>query len=278
MSPGLGGGLSMKHHAIFGSVALVCASLFITAAMAAEDCKPLQMATTTKLIGMSNRKYVPVAINGVPKLLLLDTGGFMSQLSRDSVDELKLTTHDGYIQLADASGNVSRKYVITDTLKLGTLTAQKQPMMVSPGNLEADGILSSDLLLRYDVEMDFAGNKLNYFLPDHCEGKVIYWHPDSVAAVPITVVDKSRLMVPVTLDGRKFNAIRRACKGDPENPVTSAELAVKARMHLVGGGMPGDEADRFIAAVNALTEDRPVAELGLFRHGGEPPAARRRSA
>jgi 2-methylcitrate dehydratase PrpD len=81
-----------------------------------------------------------------------------------------------------------------------------------------------------------------------------------------------------TTDGRKFSAIRRACKGDPENPVTGAELAVKARLHLIDGGMPGDEADRFIAAVNALTEDRPVAELGLFRRGGEPPVARRRSA
>jgi 2-methylcitrate dehydratase PrpD len=81
-----------------------------------------------------------------------------------------------------------------------------------------------------------------------------------------------------TSDGRKFSAIRRACKGDPENPVTGAELAVKARLHLIDGGMPGEEADRFIAAVNALTEDRPVAELGLFRRGGEPPVARRRSA
>jgi hypothetical protein len=197
----------MKHHAVFGLALLACAGLLNTGARAADECGPLKMATSAKLIGMTSRKFVPVAINGVPKILLLDTGGFMSQLSRDTVDELKIPTHDGYIQLADVSGNVSKKYVIADTLKLGNLVAANQPMMVSPGNLDADGILSSDLLLRYDVEMDFAGNKLNYFLPEHCKGKVIYWHPDAIAAVPITIVDKSRLMVPVTLDGQKFNAM-----------------------------------------------------------------------
>ncbi|HWA41611.1 MAG TPA: MmgE/PrpD family protein [Hypericibacter adhaerens] len=80
-----------------------------------------------------------------------------------------------------------------------------------------------------------------------------------------------------TTDGRKFNALRRACKGDPENPVTSAELAVKGRMLLTEGGMTPAEADGFIASVEALTEDRPVASLGLFRRG-EAPVVKRRSA
>jgi hypothetical protein len=198
----------MNHQTIFGSALLACAGLFSTAAMAADECGPLKLATSVKLIDVQNRELIPVTINGVSKILLLDTGGYMSQLSRKTVEEMKIPAYDGAIQLADVSGNVSRKYVIIDTLTLGTLTAQKQPMMVSPGDwLDADGILSSDLLLRYDVEMDFPGRKIKYFLPDHCKGKVIYWHPDAVAAVPITIVDKSRLMVPVKLDGQEFNAL-----------------------------------------------------------------------
>jgi predicted aspartyl protease len=198
----------MRYRAILGSATLACAGLFSTAALAAEECGPLKMATSVKLINFGRSELIPVDVNGVPKVLLLDTGGYMSQLSRDTVEELKLATHDSAVQLIDISGNVSRKYVIADTLKIGTLVAPNHPMLVSPGQyLSADGILSSDLLLRYDVEMDFPGKKMNYFLPDHCKGKVVYWRPDGVAAVPITIKDKSRLMVPVKLGDQTFNAM-----------------------------------------------------------------------
>lgn len=197
----------MKYRTSLALAALACASLFGTPASAADECGPLKLFTSVKLVSMGRSRLVPVTINGTPKALLLDTGGFMSQLSRASAEELKLSLHDSALRLADASGNVSRSYAIADTLTLGTLTAQKQPLMVAPGWLDADGILSSDLLLRYDVEMDFPGGKLNYFSPDHCKGKVVYWKSDAVAAVPITVKDRSRLMVPVKLDGHEFNAM-----------------------------------------------------------------------
>jgi hypothetical protein len=196
----------MKYQPLWVSAALVCAALLSTAASAAEECGPLRLFTSAKLLSLGNRNVVPVTINGAPKALLLDTGGYMSQLSRATVDELKIPLHDSALMLADVSGNVSRSYVIADTLTLGTLTAQKQPLMVSRG-LDADGILSSDLLLRYDVEMDFPGRKLNYFSPDHCRGKVVYWKADTVAAVPITIKDRSRLIVPVKLDGHEFTAL-----------------------------------------------------------------------
>ncbi|HWY63740.1 MAG TPA: aspartyl protease family protein [Rhizomicrobium sp.] len=198
----------MEFRAILASAALACVSLSGAAAFAAEECGPLKMVTGVKMMGMGNNRLIPVTINGAPKLLMLDTGGYMSQLSRDVTDEMKMKRLDSVINLADLSGNVSRSFVIADTLQLGSLVAQKQPLFVSPGNFEyGDGILSSDLLLRYDVEMDFPGRKLNYFSPDHCKGKVVYWKADAVAAVPITIKDKSRLIIPVKLDGHEFKAI-----------------------------------------------------------------------
>lgn len=196
----------MNYGPFLASASFAC--VFATSALAADECGPLRIVSSVKMMGMDSSKLVPVTINGVPKLLLLDTGGYMSQLSRDAVEELKLQRHDSALSLADVSGNVSKSYVIADTLQLGNLIAQKQPLMVSPGNFDfGDGILSSDLLLRYDVEMDFPGKKLNYFSPDHCKGKVVYWQSDAVAAVPITIRDKSRLVVPVKLDGHEFKAL-----------------------------------------------------------------------
>lgn len=78
-----------------------------------------------------------------------------------------------------------------------------------------------------------------------------------------------------TADGRTLTATRRQAKGDPENPVAADELSVKARDLLIEGGMAEERADRFIAAVLALAEDRPVRGLGLFAGAdAEPPAAR----
>ncbi|HWU55283.1 MAG TPA: aspartyl protease family protein [Rhizomicrobium sp.] len=224
----------MKYLALWASAALACASFLGTPASAAEECGPLKLFTSAKLVSTGNSRLVPVTINGASKALLLDTGGYMSQLSRESADELKMPRHDSALQLADASGNVSRSYVIADTLTLGTLTAQKQPLMISPGWLSADGILSSDLLLRYDVEMDFPGGKLNYFSPDHCKGKVVYWKADTVAAVPITIKDRSRLIVPVKLDGREFKAII-----DTGASRTTITLPVAKRVFDLAPNSPG---------------------------------------
>jgi 2-methylcitrate dehydratase PrpD len=81
-----------------------------------------------------------------------------------------------------------------------------------------------------------------------------------------------------TADGRTFEAVRRDAKGDPENPVTAAELSVKARALLAGGGMSGGDADALVATILALPQDRPVRDLALFGHHRAGRAAAARSA
>jgi 2-methylcitrate dehydratase PrpD len=67
-----------------------------------------------------------------------------------------------------------------------------------------------------------------------------------------------------TADGRTCSATRREAKGDPENAVSADDLSAKARALLTDGGMTREEAERFIAAVVALPDDRPVRSLSLF--------------
>lgn len=76
-----------------------------------------------------------------------------------------------------------------------------------------------------------------------------------------------------TADGRRLNAVRREAKGDPENPVTPAELSEKAHAHLLEGGVAEPEARRLAAAVLDLVNDRPVADLRLFPRGTDAVAA-----
>lgn len=67
--------------------------------------------------------------------------------------------------------------------------------------------------------------------------------------------------------GERVSAVRHDAKGDPENPVSAADLSAKARTLLTDAGMAGSSADAFIAAVLGLTADRPVRGIALF-----PPA------
>lgn len=196
----------MKFHAIIGS--LVFAILAATGPVQAYECVLNQVAGMDMISPGSVRPMVPVTINGVPKLLVLDTGGITTQLSPETVSDLKMTLHNTRGRIYNASGHVSNNYVIADSFALGRLTATHLRLMVSPDNLgQADGLLSSDLLFRYDVEMDFGANKLNYFSQYHCPGKVVYWHAQEIAQVPLLLKDSNSVLVQIKLDGQPFNAV-----------------------------------------------------------------------
>jgi predicted aspartyl protease len=186
--------------------ALTC----LTSMARADDCGPLKIVNEVQMVPGTGgfQEMIPGTFNGAPKLFLLDTGGFMSQISDDTVKELQMPTHDSSLRLYDVSGEAARRYVLADKLQIGTMNAPHFPMMVMPPslNMDLDGIISTDLMLRYDVDIDFGSGLMRYFSPDHCPGKVVYWSPPAVASVPITIRDQSSIWIPVTLDGKEFRA------------------------------------------------------------------------
>lgn len=76
-----------------------------------------------------------------------------------------------------------------------------------------------------------------------------------------------------TASGRRLSATRHDAKGDPDNPVTTAELSRKARAQLVEGGCSEGRADDLIRAILGLPDNRPVRSLGLFEIAGDARAA-----
>lgn len=73
-------------------------------------------------------------------------------------------------------------------------------------------------------------------------------------------------------DGQVFETARKHCRGDPENPVSEADLVEKATSLLASGPDGAAAARALVEAVRGLLDDRPVRSLGLF-----PPAAGVRS-
>ena len=66
-------------------------------------------------------------------------------------------------------------------------------------------------------------------------------------------------------DGQVLQASREHCKGDPENPVTLTEMNEKALSLFIDGGMRPEKAERLIAVIADLINDRPVRDLNLFK-------------
>lgn len=199
--------MRLFQHAFLVSCGLA-AAMSCNAAHAA-DCKPLHIINTVKLesVGDNDRFLVPVTINGTPRKLVLDTGGATTSIARNAIKDLGLGTMYSDLQLNDVAGNYAFAKVLIDSFDLGMLHADKIKFQVTPNKLDqVDGLLSTDLFLQYDVDLDFAARRMNYFSQDHCAGKVAYWQERPVAIMPI-VVANGHLIVPVKLDGQSLNAI-----------------------------------------------------------------------
>ncbi len=179
----------------------------------AGDCPPLRMATSVPMAyDASGRPFVPVKIGTAKKFMLVDTGGGLSVIGQQTVDELGLD----HVRVAVAQYSVSGAYTDqaadASPFAIGNLVAQHMQFMIDPDKSEfggdAAGVIGPTILRFYDVDFDFGANKFNLMLPDHCPGKVIYWPASGVAVVPMQVTKAvGHIIVPVTLDGVKLNAL-----------------------------------------------------------------------
>ncbi|MEI9994872.1 MAG: pepsin/retropepsin-like aspartic protease family protein [Rhizomicrobium sp.] len=156
--------------------------------------------------------YVPIAIQGVPKVMLLDTGGAVEEITATVADELHLHRTMGKITLYDVAAQTSSDTVYAD-LQLGNLKAPAVPMVVwnTPGELSDQpgfaGIFAPDILQNYDVDLDFGARKLSLFSQDHCPGGVVYWPHTVLAVVPMKSLSDGHIIISVTLDGHPVDAI-----------------------------------------------------------------------
>jgi len=224
----------MRNFAIQMLMALAC---LCPGLAKAADCS-LKMVNTVPITmaAEGRRVLVPVTINGTQKQFLLDTGGAFTQISAEAAAELKLPQLDSGIKMLDLYGNASTRAAKADTFVLGRLGDRdtRLPIMTFRENELFSGILAADYMGEYDIELDFAGGRMNYFSKDHCEGKVVYWPSAAIAAVPMHFMN-NHLNLDVTLDGHPQRAMI-----DTGAPGTTITMAEAQRVF----GLTGDDADR----------------------------------
>jgi predicted aspartyl protease len=192
----------------------------------AEDCGTLKTISSVALQPSETRlkEYVPVKINGVDKRLVLDTGGYTSQITLETTEALKLPVGGGLGTMKYIGGSeiAIRSATISD-FEMGSMRARNLSVLVSPIPglaAQADGLLASDLFLAYDIDMDFGHDKLNFISSDHCPGKVIYWQAQALAEIPLRIVN-GHYLIDITLDGKRLVAMIDT--GSPHSSIGLAE-------------------------------------------------------
>jgi predicted aspartyl protease len=226
----------MKHLAL----GLALCALPLAPAWGA-DCKSLQMVASTPLTPANDRRveFVPVKLNGADKKLLLDTGGYTSQLSPQVAAELKLPVGGSLGRLRDIRGKESAGTATVADFEMGNLRAQNIPFQLIPdeamGQAGLNGLIAIDMFLAYDLDLDFGHDKMNFISSDHCAGKVLYWQADAVAEVPMRIVN-GHYLINVTLDGRHLIALL-----DTGATTTTMGLDTAAQYYGLTPSSPGME-------------------------------------
>lgn len=177
----------------------------------ADDCQ-LKRVASLDMVQSEDGILIPVKIEGVSKLMLVDTGSPLSAMDPKATDDLHLITErimQGMIYTS--SGRQFTNLAKIRQLSIGDMNADSLKFLVWPDRMWTDdrvaGTLGADFMRHYDIELDFAAKKLNLFSQDHCPGKVVYWTSGPVAVAQMHVVNSGHIVVPVTLEGHDMDAV-----------------------------------------------------------------------
>lgn len=243
------------RNLFFAAMAL---ALSASSATAADDCALQLAASLPMTLTDGGHVLVPMASGDKPLQMVVDTGAFSSTLTESAAARLGIEPEsvDPNLRLELYGGRRMTKFVPLKDFRLGKLRAPKADLIIMPDMQGADGLLGYDFLRHFDLDLDFANGKVNFFLPHRCPDKVVYWTQDeaAVAVVPFTMpkpeVDVHRsssdpdnhqivgtdIQLHVTLDGRDMMAIL-----DTGAPFTVLNLDTATEWFDVKADSPGVE-------------------------------------
>ncbi|WP_159107169.1 retropepsin-like aspartic protease [Azospirillum sp. B4] len=177
---------------------------------AASSCKLVKVAAIPLEMD-GNEVLASVTINGKPAHMIVDTGAWISLLSRSSMDYLGLKAVDAQGQLIGIDGTSRLLQTTMDSLELGTWRGKDVRVYVGGyGSWRGDtvGLLGMDLLERYDLEFDLAHKLLSLYKPEKCDNDVLAYWSDSYNVTDMDDVrgNRARIRVPITINGQLIHA------------------------------------------------------------------------
>lgn len=217
-------------------IACAFAMTFVASNAVADDCKLVRLASLD--FEDDGSILVPVSLEGKKVPMAVDTGASASAVDPIVAKNLGIPERrmmeGAYYSL---SGNSFTFMAMPHDFGLGDMHSNEEAFLVWPMPMSQDGriggLVASDILRHYDLDIDFGSHKVGIFSQDHCPGKVVYWTSEDVAVVPVHVMYRGNydghIIVPVTLDGHAFDA-------ELDTGSTSSLLTLKAAQASLGLG------------------------------------------
>ena len=225
----------------------VCLCLFAAPAHAQADS-----ACTLRAVGhvplsydSVGRPMAPVTLGDRPKYLVIDTGGVYGMLDRATIRELGLDTRNGGTTIVGVTGASSDEYAFVRDFRAGDISEPFFYAMVTPGDegettdIRPVGTIAPDFLTRYDVELDFDHDAMNFFSPEHCPGQTAPFDA-KMSAIPFQLDSGQHVIFPVMLDGKEITATldtgsyTTILNLDVAKELFGVDTAASAEMHAVG--------------------------------------------
>jgi predicted aspartyl protease len=153
----------------------------------------------------SHLLVVPAGIDGRWVRLLVDSGAERTVLAADVVAKLGLERDQKMLTRSTGMGGTfTTNDAIIPGLVLGGVRFPVRRIAVGefrfgPG-LAADGLLGSDVLLAFDLDIDVPGRTLTLYRPRTCPDVQPPW-TEPYARVAGVRAQKDRLLIPIRLDG-----------------------------------------------------------------------------
>jgi predicted aspartyl protease len=155
---------------------------------------------------------VPARINGHPVIIGIDTGSSATVLTPEAAEHFHLPRDPHHTSITRGTGGATEaSNVFLDSFGFGGASElMKTVAVVSIGGPKRDagmaGLIGTDVLSDYDIEFRFPDHRLILYRVNHCQKIAPPWE-GRYAAVPVTISDTRRFLVPVELNGHPVMAI-----------------------------------------------------------------------
>jgi hypothetical protein len=136
---------------------------------ASEASNTCQMAHVSDLpLSYKDLLTTTAFLNDQPTTVMLDTGAGVTLITKTAADRLKLSLHSTGGWVGGVGGRQELYYFSAKTFRIGQLTGTDLLLGASKVGLDPhgtfiDGILGSDFLSNYDVDLDLPEQKIRLF-------------------------------------------------------------------------------------------------------------------
>ena len=186
----------------------IAAWLFLAGSVKADDCTLKRVAQFDMEL-RGGTPVIEVMLNGRPAKMVVDTGAVWSALSSRAAEGLNSKRVEHKTITGMGGGEITHVAVVPE-LALDAVTLPDFQFLILDEKWSQDtditGLIGTNILQKFDVEIDYHGQKVIFYSQDHCPGHVISWPHDNFARLPFDWSYNGPIVVPVKLDGHSLKA------------------------------------------------------------------------